>query len=204
MAGLVIAHDDAVARRAWAGLGIVAGASFVTSLDALVLYVAFGAIHRDFPHIGAPALSWIFSGYTIVVAAGMIAAGCWADRLGRRRVLLGGMGVFTAASAICAFAPDARVLIAARVLQGFGAAALTPASLALIRRAFPKSRVPQAIALWAAAGALAAALGPTVGGLCVEEACAVEQPLSKPESRGAGTRRRRDVPDIQPTRPCLI
>ena len=168
MAGLVIAHDDAVAPRAWAGLGIVAGASFVTSLDALVLYVAFGAIHRDFPHIGAPALSWIFSGYTIVVAAGMIAAGCWADRLGRRRVFLGGMGVFTAASAICAFAPDARVLIAARVLQGFGAAALTPASLALILRAFPKSRVPQAIALWAAAGALAAALGPTVGGLCVE------------------------------------
>jgi len=154
VAGLVIAHDDAVARRAWAGLGIVAGASFVTSLDALVLYVAFGAIHRDFPHIGAPA-------------------------------------------------PDARVLIAARVLQGFGAAALTPASLALILRAFPKSRVPQAIALWAAAGALAAALGPTVGGLCVE-ACAVEQPLSKPESRGAGTRRRLDVPDIQPTRPCLI
>ncbi len=119
MAGLVIAHDDAVAPRARAGLGIVAGASFVTSLDALVLYVAFGAIHRDFPHIGAPA-------------------------------------------------PDARVLIAARVLQGFGAAALTPASLALILRAFPKSRVPRAIALWAAVGALAAALGPTVGGLCVE------------------------------------
>src|SRR6266436_3852010 len=119
MAGLVIAHDDAVAPRAWAGLGIVAGASFVTSLDALVLYVAFGAIHRDFPHIGAPA-------------------------------------------------PDARVLVAARVLQGFGAAALTPASLALILRAFPKSRVPQAIALWGAAGALAAALGPTIGGLFVE------------------------------------
>src|SRR6266851_7790610 len=90
MARLVIAHDDAVAPRAWAGLGIVAGASFVTSLDALVLYVAFGAIHRDFPHIGAPALSWVLSGYTIVIAAGMIAAGRSADRLGRRRVFLGG------------------------------------------------------------------------------------------------------------------
>src|SRR5258705_542201 len=89
MAGLVIAHDDAVAPRAWAGLGIVACASFVTSLDALVLYVAFGAIHRDFPHIGAPALSWIFSGYTIVVAAGVIAARWLADRLGLRRVFLG-------------------------------------------------------------------------------------------------------------------
>src|SRR5260221_11727251 len=74
------------------------------------------------------------------------------------------MGGFTVASAICAVAPDARVLIAARVLQGFGAAALTPASLALILRAFPKSRVPQAIALWAAAGAPGAAPGPTACG----------------------------------------
>src|SRR5262249_45210450 len=65
-------------------------------------------------------------------------------------------------------AADAGVLIAARVLQGLGAAALTPASMALILRAFPKSRVPQAIAFWGAAGALAAALGPTIGGLFVE------------------------------------
>ena len=110
----------------------------------------------------------ILSGYTIVVGAGMVGAGRWADRLGRRRVFLGGMGVFTVASAICAVAPDAGVLIAARVLQGLGAAALTPASMALILRAFPKSRVPQAIALWGAAGALAVALGPTLGGLFVE------------------------------------
>jgi EmrB/QacA subfamily drug resistance transporter len=163
-----IASDDAVAPRAWAGLTIVAAASFVASLDAMVLYVAFGDIRRDFPDVGAAALSWILSGYTIVVAAGMIGAGRWADRIGRRRVFLGGMAVFTAASAMCAVAPDAGVLVAARVLQGFGAAALAPASLALILRAFPPSRVPQAIALWGAAGALAAALGPTVGGLFVE------------------------------------
>src|SRR5258705_3888335 len=98
----------------------------------------------------------------------MIGAGRWADRFGRRRVFLGGMAVFTAASAICAAAPGAGVLIAARVLQGLGAAALAPASLALILQAFPRSRVPQAIALWGAAGALAAALGPTLGGLLVE------------------------------------
>jgi EmrB/QacA subfamily drug resistance transporter len=78
------------------------------------------------------------------------------------------MGLFTVASAMCAAAPGAGVLIAARILQGFGAAALAPASLALILRAFPKSRVPQAIALWGAAGALAAALGPTLSGLFVE------------------------------------
>src|SRR5215831_2695535 len=160
--------DDEVAPRAWAGLAVVAAALFVATLDAMVLYVAFGTIRRDFPDVSAAALSWILSGYTIVLAAGMIGAGRWADRLGRRRVFLAGMGVFTVASAICAVAPGAGVLIAARVLQGFGAAALTPASLALILQAFPKSRVPQAIALWGAAGALAAALGPTIGGLFVE------------------------------------
>src|SRR5256712_7591781 len=160
--------DDYVAPRVWAGLGVVAAASFVATLDAMVLYVAFGSIRRAFPEVGAAALSWILSGYTIVVAAGMIGAGRWADRLGRRRVFLGGMGIFTVASAACAVAPNAGLLIAFRALQGIGAAALTPASLALILRAFPPFRVPQAIALWGAAGALAAALGPTIGGLFVE------------------------------------
>src|SRR3989449_1530253 len=98
----------------------------------------------------------------------MIGAGRWADRLGRRHVFLAGMALFTVASAICAAAPGVGLLLAGRVLQGVGAAALTPASLALILRAFLKSRVPQAIALWGAAGALAAALGPTIGGLFVE------------------------------------
>src|SRR6058998_2629070 len=160
--------SDDVAPRAWAGLAVVAAASFVATLDAMVLYVAFGSIRRDFPEVSAAALSWILSGYTIVIAAGMIGAGRWADRLGRRRVFLAGMGVFTVASAICAVAPGVGVLVAARVLQGFGAAALTPVSLALILRAFPKARVPQAIALCGAAGALAAALGPTIGGVFVE------------------------------------
>src|SRR2546422_7822565 len=156
--------DEEVAPRAWAGLAVVAAALFVATLDAMVLYVAFGTIRRDFPDVSAAALSWILSGYTIVLAAGMIGAGRWADRLGRRRVFLAGMGVFTVASALCAVAPGVGVLVAARVLQGFGAAALTPVSLALILRAFPKSRVPQAIALWGAAGGPAAPPGPALCG----------------------------------------
>lgn len=163
-----IAADVPVAPRAWAGLAVVAAAAFVVSLDTMVLYVAFGDIRRDFPDVTAASLSWILSGYTIVIAAGMIGAGRWADRLGRRRVFLAGMGLFTLASAICAAAPNVGLLVAGRVLQGLGAAALTPASLALVLRAFPKSRVPQAIALWGAAGALAGVLGPTIGGLFVE------------------------------------
>jgi EmrB/QacA subfamily drug resistance transporter len=163
-----IVADAAIPPRRWAGLAVLATAAFVVSLDTMVLYVAFGDIRRDFPGVTAASLSWILSGYTIVIAAGMIGAGRWADRLGRRRLFLAGMGLFTVASAICAAAPGVGLLVAGRVLQGVGAAALTPASLALILEAFPKSRVPQAIALWGAAGALAAALGPTIGGLFVE------------------------------------
>src|SRR5207245_10744098 len=118
--------------RGWAGLAVVAAALFVATLDAMVLYVAFGTIRRDFPDVSAAALSWILSGYTIVLAAGMIGAGRWADRLGRRRVFLAGMGVFTVASALCAGAPGVGVLVAARVLPGFGPAGLSPVSLALI------------------------------------------------------------------------
>src|SRR6266478_4913263 len=161
--------DEEVAPRAWAGLAVVAAALFVATLDAMVLYVAFGTIRRDFPNVSAAALSWILSGYTIVLAAGMIGAGRWADRLGRRRVFLAGIGVFTVASALCAVAPGVGVLVAARVLQGFGAAALTPASLALILQAFPKSRVPQALAVvqsgawgWSSTRTVGALLGAVV------------------------------------------
>src|SRR2546430_13556618 len=83
--------DDYVAPRVWAGLAVVAAASFVASLDAMVLYVAFGDIRRDFPEVGAAALSWmILSGYTIVVAAGMSGAGRVARRFRRRRGLVEG------------------------------------------------------------------------------------------------------------------
>src|SRR2546428_8893286 len=70
--------DEEVAPRAWAGLAVVAAALFVATLDAMVLYVAFGTIRRDFPDVSAAALSWILSGYTIVLAAGVIGGGRWA------------------------------------------------------------------------------------------------------------------------------
>ena len=95
MDGRSIAADVPVAPRAWAGLAVVAAAAFVVSLDTMVLYVAFGDIRRGFPGVTAASLSWILSGYTIVIAAGMIGAGRWADRLGRRRIFLVGMALFT-------------------------------------------------------------------------------------------------------------
>src|SRR2546426_9266264 len=116
--------DEEVAPRAWAGLAVVAAAMFVATLDAMVLYVAFGTIRRDFLDVSAAALSWILSGYTIVLAAGMIGAGRWADRLRRRRVFLARMGVFTPGPALFAGAPGGGLLLAPQVPPGVGAAAL--------------------------------------------------------------------------------
>src|SRR2546429_9979702 len=96
--------DEEVAPRAWAGLAVVAAALFVATLDAMVLYVAFGTIRRDFPDVSAAALSWILSGYTIVLAAGMVWAGRLAGRPRRRRGFLGRRVVFSPAAAVCATA----------------------------------------------------------------------------------------------------
>src|SRR3989442_14698048 len=86
--------DEEVAPRAWAGLAVVAAAMFVATLDAMVLYVAFGTIRRDFLDVSAAALSWILSGYTIVLAAGVVGGGRRGGRPRRRRVFLSRMGGF--------------------------------------------------------------------------------------------------------------
>src|SRR3989454_12310480 len=97
--------DEEVAPRAWAGLAVVAAALFVATLDAMVLYVAFGTIRRDFPDVSAAALSWILSGYTIVLAAGAIGAGRWAQPPGPRPVFPARMGGLPPAPAPPAGAP---------------------------------------------------------------------------------------------------
>src|SRR5260370_39208622 len=100
--------DEAVSPRAWAGLAVVAAASFVATLDAMVLYVAFGTIRRDFPDVSAAALSWILSGYTIVIAAGMSAAGRWGGRPRRRRGPLARRGRSPTGFTVCPVARAAR------------------------------------------------------------------------------------------------
>src|SRR2546430_8605182 len=92
--------DEEVAPRAWAGLAVVAAALFVATLDAMVLYVAFGTIRRDFPDVSAAALSWILSGYTIVLAAGVIGAGPLGRCPRRRRGFFPRKGGFPGAPAL--------------------------------------------------------------------------------------------------------
>ena len=152
----------------WVVLGVASLAAFMVFLDAQVLFVAFDDIRSSFPSVSFTTMSWTLSAYTIALAAALVPSGRMADRFGRRRVFLLGLVAFTLASVLCAFAPTAGLLVVFRVVQALGAAALVPASLALVLSVFPTARVPVAVAVWGAIAALAAAIGPTVGALLVQ------------------------------------
>ncbi len=157
-----------VERRASVTLAVASLAVFAVFLDTTVLFVAFPDIVNSFNTVSPTQLSWVLNGYTIVFAALLVPAGRFADRSGHKRVFLGGSVLFTLSSLACALAPTAALLIAFRLVQAVGAAALLPASLALVLRAFPANRIPFAVAIWGSTGALAGAVGPTLGALLVE------------------------------------
>ena len=143
-------------------------ATLATFLDTTILYVVFPDIAATFTDTSAAELSWVLNAYTIVFAALLIPAGKIADRIGHRRVFLTGSALFTVASMACGLAPTAELLIVFRMIQAAGAAALIPASLALVMHAFTHEQLPRAVAIWGAAGAVAGALGPTLGAAIVE------------------------------------
>jgi EmrB/QacA subfamily drug resistance transporter len=142
--------------------------AFLAFLDATIVNVAFPNIRESFPDSSISTLSWILNAYSIVFAAFLVVSGRLADLLGRRRVFTNGILLFTIASVLCAVAPSVELLIAFRLLQALGAALLVPASLALVVDAFPPERRAHAIGLWGASAALAAGLGPPIGGALVE------------------------------------
>jgi EmrB/QacA subfamily drug resistance transporter len=113
-------------------------------------------------------MSWVLSAYTIVFASLLVPAGRWADRAGRKRAFLIGLGIFTASSALCAVAPSLDLLVAARILQAGGGALMLPTSLGLLLPAFGPARKGAAIGLWSAVGGAAAAFGPPIGGILVQ------------------------------------
>lgn len=160
--------DTAVptARRR-AAVAVVLIAVFMSNLDLWVVNVAITAIGRDLPGSSLGGLSWVINGYSIALAALLIVAGRAADRYGATRIFQAGLVVFTLASVLCAVAPDLVVLIVFRVLQGVGGAMVTTASLSLLLKVTAPELRAHAVRDWAAVGALAAATGPTIGGLLV-------------------------------------
>jgi EmrB/QacA subfamily drug resistance transporter len=159
---------EPAAALPWRTLGITSLAVVAVFLDTTVLFVAFPAIGGTFPSADPARLSWILNGYTIVFAALLVPAGKAADRFGHRTTFLLGSVVFTVSALACAVAPTPELLIATRIPQAMGAAALVPSSLALLLRATPRPLIPVALAMWGATGAVAGALGPTLGAAIIE------------------------------------
>src|ERR1700733_3949683 len=152
-------------RARWGALAAVSLATLMTYLDNNVTNVALPTIQNSL-HVSVSGLEWIVSSYLLVLGGLLLVGGRIADVYGRRRVFLTGMVIFTLSSLAAGLSDSTAMLIAARAVQGLGAALLMPATLAIIAAAFTNSRErTAAIGIWGAVGALGLALGPAVGGV---------------------------------------
>jgi DHA2 family multidrug resistance protein-like MFS transporter len=152
----------------WAILAVLCTSLLVVVIDVTVLHVAAPAISADLDPT-AIQLLWIIDVYPLVAAPLLLASGVAGDRLGRKNVLMAGLGVFGVASIAAAFAPTAELLIAARALLGVGGAMILPATMSIIRDVFrDRGERVRAVGIWSATSAAGAALGPLLGGFLVE------------------------------------
>jgi len=155
-------------RGRWVIAATVLG-SGIAALDATVVGIALPTIGRSF-HSGVGTLQWIVSGYSLTLAAFLLLGGSLGDRLGRKRMFCIGVIWFALASMCCGIAPNAGVLIVARVLQGVGGALLVPASLAILQASFLPDDRSRAIGAWSGLGGIATAAGPLLGGYLITAA----------------------------------
>ena len=154
-------------NRKWWTLAAVSFGLFMIMLDNTIVNVALPSIQRSLG-LKISELEWVVTGYALTFGALMLTGGKLADLFGRRRIFVAGLVVFTGSSLACGLANGASVLIAARVVQGLGAAMMNPATLSIITVTFPPRQRGTAIGIWAGVSALALAIGPLVGGLIVE------------------------------------
>src|SRR3954468_10021786 len=154
----------------WRVLFVCCLSLFIVGLDVTVINVALPVLGQEL-HADVSGLQWTVDAYTVVVASLLLFAGSLADRLGRKRVFLAGLAVFTAGSLLCSLAPSAGALVAFRALQGVGASMLNPVAMSIIVNTFtdPRERA-QAVGIWGAVFGLSLALGPVVGGTLVAAA----------------------------------
>jgi EmrB/QacA subfamily drug resistance transporter len=153
--------------RGRVALTATVAASGMAMLDATVVNVALPHIGEDFD-VDVSALQWVLTGYLLALASLILLGGALGDRYGRRRVFVIGTIWFAVASLLCGAAPGVGVLVAARVLQGVGAALLTPGSLAILQASFREADRARAVGAWSGLGGVAGAIGPFVGGWLVD------------------------------------
>src|SRR3984957_10980799 len=153
-------------RQGWT-LAIVSIGLFMVVLDNLVVNVALPSIRRD---LGASiqTLEWTVNAYVLAYAVLLLTGAALGERFGRKRIFIFGLAVFTASSAAAALAPSIGLLIAARAIQGAGAAIATPLTLTLLADAFPPERRGLALGVWSGISGIAVALGPLVGGAVIQ------------------------------------
>jgi EmrB/QacA subfamily drug resistance transporter len=155
--------------RKWWTLLAVAFGLFMIMLDNTVVNVSLPSIQSDL-HIGISELEWVVNAYALTFGVLLLTGGKLADLLGRRRIFVIGLVIFTASSFFCGIANSATTLIAARTIQGIGAALMNPATLSIITATFPPRQRGTAIGIWAGVSAMALAIGPLIGGFLTEHA----------------------------------
>ena len=155
-------------NRKWWTLAAVSFGLFMIMLDNTVVNVALPSIQQDL-HISTAELEWVVNAYALTFGVLLLTGGKLADLLGRRAIFIGGLVIFTGSSLWCGLAGGAASLIAARTVQGVGAALMNPATLSIITATFPPRQRGTAIGIWAGVSALALAIGPLVGGLLTQD-----------------------------------
>src|SRR5918912_2763216 len=155
-------------NRRWWTLVAVSFGLFMIMLDNTVVNVALPSMQRSLG-IDRSELEWVVNAYALTFGVLLLSGGKLADLLGRRRIFIAGLVVFTAASLVCGLAGSASVLIAARTVQAVGAAMMNPATLSIITATFPPRQRGMAIGIWAGVSAMALAIGPLVGGILTEK-----------------------------------
>src|SRR3989440_6247569 len=151
--------------RPWLTLAVVGAAFFMTVLDVAIVNVAIPSIQIDL-HINETTVEWVITAYAITFGGFLLLGGRMADLLGRRRIFVAGLVLFTAASLACGLANSASVLIAARAVQGLGAAIISPAALSIVTTTFREgAERNKALGIWGALGGSGAAAGVLFGGI---------------------------------------
>ena len=169
MRARIAAHAFAPENRKWWTLAAVSFGLFMIMLDNTVVNVALPSIQRDLK-ISLSQLEWVVSAYFLTFAALMLTGGKLADLLGRRRMFIAGLVIFTLSSLACGLAANGETLIASRTVQGVGAALMNPATLSIITATFPPRQRGMAMGIWVGVSAMALAVGPITGGLISEYA----------------------------------
>lgn len=160
--------DSSLPRSHASILVATLGASILSSLDLFIVNLALPRIGEAFPTASPQAMSWVLNAYTVAFAALLAPAGRIADRFGQRRVFIIGLTAFTVGAVLATVTPSVGLLIVARALQGVGASVIVPTSLALLLAVYPKSTHKRMVSIWAASGSVAAALGPSLGGILAD------------------------------------